>query len=69
MERDALQCVYYVENLSSFQVRILMRSYMMKVYFHPRFYDVYTSDPAAEAGRMEAVVEEVEPYFELVTCS
>lgn len=41
----------------------------MKVYFHPRFYDVYTSDPAAEAGRMEAVVEEVEPCFQMITCS
>ena len=25
----------------------------MKVIFHPRFYEVYTSDPAAAPGRME----------------
>jgi len=29
----------------------------MKVIFHPRFYDVYTSDPAAAEGRMEAIVK------------
>jgi acetoin utilization deacetylase AcuC-like enzyme len=31
----------------------------MKIVFHPKFYSVYTSDPAAEAGRMEAIVEEL----------
>ncbi len=29
----------------------------MKVFFHEDFYQVYTSDPASEMGRMEAVVE------------
>ncbi|MFP4348987.1 MAG: histone deacetylase family protein [Desulfococcaceae bacterium] len=31
----------------------------MKVVFHPDFYSVYTGDPAAAAGRMEAIVEAV----------
>jgi len=39
----------------------------MKVVFHPDFYHVYTSDPAAEKGRMEAVVKVVEPFVEFVT--
>ena len=29
----------------------------MKVYFHDAFYQVYAADPAATAGRMEAVVD------------
>ena len=32
----------------------------MKVYFHDAFYQVYTADPAAAAGRMEAVVAALE---------
>ena len=32
----------------------------MKVYFHDAFYQVYTADPAAAAGRMEAVVAAIE---------
>ena len=32
----------------------------MKVFFHDDFYRVYTSDPAAAAGRMEAVVEAIQ---------
>lgn len=39
----------------------------MKVIFHEDFYQVYASDPAAAAGRMEAIVEVVEPAVELVT--
>jgi acetoin utilization deacetylase AcuC-like enzyme len=39
----------------------------MKVVFHEDFYRVYTSDPAAAAGRMEAVMEVVAPHVELVT--
>jgi acetoin utilization deacetylase AcuC-like enzyme len=39
----------------------------MKVYFHEDFYQVYTSDPAAAAGRMEAVVETIAPHVELCT--
>jgi acetoin utilization deacetylase AcuC-like enzyme len=38
----------------------------MKVIFHDDFYKVYTSDPAASAGRMEAIVEVVESRVELV---
>jgi acetoin utilization deacetylase AcuC-like enzyme len=40
----------------------------MKVYFHPDFYNEYTSDPAAEAGRMEAIVDEIKPFVELIAC-
>lgn len=39
----------------------------MKVVFHEDFYDVYTNDPAAEPGRIEAVVEAIEDYVEFVT--
>jgi acetoin utilization deacetylase AcuC-like enzyme len=38
----------------------------MKVIFHERFYEVYVSDPAAAAGRMEAIVEALGNDFELV---
>lgn len=34
----------------------------MKVVFHPKFYNVYTSDPAAESGRMEAIMSELRDY-------
>ncbi|MET1124596.1 MAG: histone deacetylase family protein [Archaeoglobaceae archaeon] len=34
----------------------------MKIVFHPRFYEVYTSDPAAASGRMEAIVRELKDY-------
>ena len=36
----------------------------MKVMFHPDFYQVYTSDPAAAPGRMESVVEVVSGHYE-----
>ncbi|MBW1796379.1 MAG: hypothetical protein JRJ38_18505 [Deltaproteobacteria bacterium] len=39
----------------------------MKVVFHKDFYQVYTSDPAAEAGRMEAIVEVIGSDVEFVT--
>jgi len=39
----------------------------MKMVFHEAFYQVYTSDPAAAAGRMEAVMEVAVPQVELVT--
>ena len=39
----------------------------MKVVFHDNFYQVYTSDPAAEQGRMEAVVEVIGPHVEFIT--
>ena len=38
----------------------------MKVIFHPRFYEVYTSDPAAAPGRMEPMVKTLEKEFELI---
>ncbi len=38
----------------------------MKVIFHPRFYEVYTSDPAAACGRMEAIVQTLEKEFEFI---
>ncbi len=38
----------------------------MKVIFHEDFYQVYTSDPAAAAGRMEAIVEVIEGKVEFV---
>lgn len=38
----------------------------MKVIFHEDFYQVYTSDPAAEQGRMEAIVEVIESEVEFV---
>ena len=40
----------------------------MKVYFHPHFYDDYTSDPAAATGRMEAIVEAITPFAEILPC-
>jgi acetoin utilization deacetylase AcuC-like enzyme len=38
----------------------------MQVVFHEDFYQEYTSDPAAAAGRMEAIVEIIEPRVEFV---
>ncbi|RLI79688.1 histone deacetylase family protein [Archaeoglobales archaeon] len=34
----------------------------MKIVFHPRFYEVYTNDPAAESGRMESIVAELTDF-------
>lgn len=39
----------------------------MKMVFHEDFYLPYTTDPAAEHGRMEAVMDVVGPHVELVT--
>ena len=39
----------------------------MKVVFHKDFYQVYTSDPAAEAGRMEAILEVIGSDVAFVT--
>jgi len=39
----------------------------MKVFFHKDYYQVYSSDPAAAAGRIEEVVKVIEPAVELVT--
>lgn len=38
----------------------------MKVIFHEDFYHVYTWDPAAAAGRLEAIVETIDPYVEFI---
>lgn len=38
----------------------------MKVIFHKDFYQVYTSDPAAAAGRMEAVVTVIAPRVRMI---
>jgi len=38
----------------------------MKVVYHPRYEEVYASDPAAKAGRMESIIKEVPPHFEVV---
>ncbi len=38
----------------------------MKVVYHPRYEEVYASDPAAKAGRMESIIKEVLPHFEPV---
>jgi len=38
----------------------------MKIIFHPRFYEIYSSDPAAAKGRMEAIVKALEKEFEFV---
>ena len=38
----------------------------MKVIFHDDFFQVYTSDPAAAAGRMESVLEVIRPHVELI---
>jgi len=37
----------------------------MKVYFHPQFYTVYTSDPAAAPGRMESIIDAITPSVQL----
>lgn len=37
-----------------------------KVVFHEDFYQVYTTDPAAEQGRMEAVVDVIGPHVEFI---
>ena len=41
----------------------------MRVYFHTDFYTVYTYDPAAAAGRMEAVVQTIDPHVEICSFS
>jgi len=38
----------------------------MKVVFHDRFYEVYTSDPAAARGRMESMVKALEGKYSFV---
>ncbi len=38
----------------------------MKVFFHSDFFKVYTADPAADSGRMEAIVRIIEPEVTLM---
>jgi acetoin utilization deacetylase AcuC-like enzyme len=38
----------------------------MKVVYHPRYEEVYASDPAAKAGRMESILKEISPVYRLV---
>ena len=38
----------------------------MKIVFHPRYTEVYTSDPAAGAGRIEAILKELEGAYDFV---
>ena len=39
----------------------------MKIVYHPRYEEVYESDPAAKAGRMESILHQLAPDFEMVT--
>jgi len=39
----------------------------MRVVFHEDFYQTYTGDPAAASGRLEAIVEAIEPHAEFVS--
>lgn len=39
----------------------------MKVVFHEDFYDVYVSDPAAEPGRMESIVDAIKEHSTFVS--
>ena len=38
----------------------------MKVIYHPDYQKVYASDPAAKAGRMEAILKELEGYYDFL---
>lgn len=38
----------------------------MKIIFHHRFYQVYSSDPAAARGRMEAMVNALEGKYDFI---
>ena len=39
----------------------------MKIIFHERFYDIYTTDPAAASGRMEAIMGVLGKDFHFVS--
>ncbi|MEM2987887.1 MAG: histone deacetylase family protein [Candidatus Bathyarchaeia archaeon] len=39
----------------------------MKIVYHERYREVYASDPAAAAGRIEAIYEQLQGRFEFVT--
>lgn len=38
----------------------------MKVVYHPRYEEVYSNDPAAAAGRMQSILKEISPHFEMI---
>jgi acetoin utilization deacetylase AcuC-like enzyme len=38
----------------------------MKIVYHPRYAEVYTSDPAAAPGRMEAILKELEGRYDFI---
>jgi acetoin utilization deacetylase AcuC-like enzyme len=38
----------------------------MKIVYHPRYTEVYTSDPAAASGRIEAILKELEGSYDFV---
>ncbi len=44
-------------NILVFQNHLIVRGTGMNVIFHEEFYEVYTSDPAAASGRLEAVTD------------
>ncbi len=39
----------------------------MKVVYHPRYLEVYAGDPAAQAGRIESILKEVSPHYQMIT--
>lgn len=45
-----------------------LRTLLMNVYFNEQFYHDYTSDPAAESGRMEAIVDVLTTHVNFVDC-
>lgn len=42
---------------------------MVKVVFNEKFYDTYSSDPAAAPGRIESIVREIKHCFEFIDCT
>jgi len=38
----------------------------MKIVYHPRYNEVYASDPAAKVGRLEAIVKELENKYDFL---
>ena len=38
----------------------------MKIVFHPRYMEVYTSDPAAASGRIEPILKELEGRYDFI---
>ncbi len=38
----------------------------MKIVYHPRYVEVYASEPAASPGRMEAILKELEGRYDFI---